>query len=89
MGGADVDRRSLLEPDRRDVDLRNIFTEPGQVAFHHFGLVEGFTTRARVTYLGERAVRVRGEVTGDWIDAGRLVREPERARDLRRRGEGG
>ena len=74
-----MDRRSLLEPDRRDVDLRNIFTEPGQVAFHHFGLVEGFTSRARVTYLGERVVRVRGEMTADWMDAGRLERDPERA----------
>ena len=83
MGGSKIDRTSLLTPDRTDQSTRSIFTRPGQTAYYHFDLAEGFTSRCRLTYQGEQVVRLRGVLDSTWVDQGRLERDPEWERDMK------
>ena len=86
QGGAEVDRVSLLQPDREDMELSSIFQTPGQEAFWHFHLVAGYTNRCRLVYRGEQVLRLRGVLDTPWMDAGRLERDPEYRRDMKRCG---
>jgi len=88
MGGSKMDRSSLLIPDRTDQSTASIFTQPGQTAFYHFDLAEGFTSRCRLTYQGEQVVRLRGTLDPTWIDQGRLERDPEWERDMKALNQG-
>ena len=83
LGGSKLDRNSLLIPDRTDQSTVSIFTRPGQTAYYHFDLVEGFTTKCRITYQGEQVVRLRGSLDPTWVDQGRLERDPEWQRDMK------
>ena len=82
------DRSSLLIPDRTDQSTTSIFTRPGQTAFYHFDLAEGFTSRCRITYQGEQVVRLKGTLDPTWVDQGRLERDPEWQRDMKALSQG-
>ena len=88
LGGSKMDRSSLLIPDRTDQSTTSIFTRPGQTAFYHFDLAEGFTSRCRLTYLGEQVVRLKGTLDSTWVDQGRLERDPEWQRDMKTLSQG-
>jgi len=83
-----IDKSSLLIPDRTDQSTTSIFTRPGQTAFYHFDLAEGFTSRCRLTYQGDQVVRLKGSLDPTWVDQGRLERDPEWERDMKALSQG-
>ena len=83
-----MDSSALLIPDRTDQSTTSIFTRPGQTLFYHFDLAEGFTSRCRLIYQGEKVLRLKGSLDPTWVDQGRLERDPEWRRDMKALNQG-
>jgi len=73
----------LLTPDRTDMELEEIFTEPGESAIYHFHPVDGFRSRCKVVFKGQKLLRMRGKTRPIPCGA-QLDRDPEYERDVER-----
>ena len=74
----------LLTPDRTDQSLEEIFTEPGQSAIYQYHLVDGFRSRCKVVFRGQKLLRMRGNPSRHLPCRTQLDRDPEYERDVER-----
>jgi len=74
----------ILTPDRTDQLLEEIFTEPGQSAIYQYHLVDGFRSRCKVVFRGQKHLRMRGKPSRHLPCGSQLERDPEYERDVER-----